>query len=407
MNRCGAARQSHGVARRRRRPRAPARTRRRAARAARSSSTRARPRRARPRVRTRGEGRGRCAPSSASLAARPAPIFRTDAPVDELAQNLRRFALDRDRYLVPISVNWPVGTCPPRHVAAARGQPWRRYFDRWGTAWSSSASASTCAPTASTRSSRSPARSGAAEAARSCGSRGSRSRSSPPGRRRRSSRRSRRVVESGSSPRARDLAEAPSDSTRSSSGGMTFGELVAGSVHDAAPALIGWTLLVDGVGGRIVEVEAYAADDPASHSFRGPTPRAEVMFGPPGRLYVYRSYGLHWCANIVCEAPGRGAALLLRALEPTHGLDVMRERRGVDDARLLCAGPGRLDAGARAHGRAQPRRSEHAALRARGAGCGPRRSSGRRGSASRKAVEQPWRYVEAGSSWSSRGRRAA
>lgn len=123
---------------------------------------------------------------------------------------------------------------------------------------------------------------------------------------------------------------------------MTFGELVAGSVHDAAPALLGWTLLVDGVGGRIVEVEAYEQSDEASHSFRGPTRRTEVMFGDPGRLYVYRSYGLHWCSNVVCEAPGRGAAVLLRALEPTHGLESMRARRGLEDARLLCAGPGRL-----------------------------------------------------------------
>jgi DNA-3-methyladenine glycosylase len=114
------------------------------------------------------------------------------------------------------------------------------------------------------------------------------------------------------------------------------------SVHDAARALVGWTLLVDGVGGVIVETEAYAPGDPASHSFPGRTARNATMFGPPGRLYVYRSYGIHWCANVVCEPEGVGAAVLLRALEPTHGLEEMRRRRGLGDVRLLCAGPGRL-----------------------------------------------------------------
>jgi DNA-3-methyladenine glycosylase len=114
------------------------------------------------------------------------------------------------------------------------------------------------------------------------------------------------------------------------------------SVHEAARALLGWTLLVDGVGGRIVEAEAYAPDDPASHSHRGETRRNAAMFGPPGHLYVYRSYGVHWCANVVCSEPGTGAAVLLRALEPTHGLDVMRRRRGLDGELDLCSGPGRL-----------------------------------------------------------------
>lgn len=112
--------------------------------------------------------------------------------------------------------------------------------------------------------------------------------------------------------------------------------------HEVARRLIGVTVLVDGVGGRIVETEAYDREEPASHCYIGETPRNFSMFGPPGRSYVYRSHGLHWCLNFVCREEGHGAGVLIRALEPVAGLDRMRERRGMDDERLLCAGPGRL-----------------------------------------------------------------
>ncbi|MBN8978890.1 MAG: DNA-3-methyladenine glycosylase [Rhizobiales bacterium] len=116
----------------------------------------------------------------------------------------------------------------------------------------------------------------------------------------------------------------------------------ARSVHEVAPELIGATMLVDGVGGIIVEVEAYHQTEPAAHSYRGPTPRTMVMFGPPGFAYVYRSYGIHWCINFVCEKEGSAAAVLIRALQPTHGLAAMRRRRGLEEERTLCSGPGKL-----------------------------------------------------------------
>jgi DNA-3-methyladenine glycosylase len=178
-------------------------------------------------------------------------------------------------------------------------------------------------------------------------------------------------------------------------------EFFARTVHEVAPELIGATLLVDGVGGRIVEVEAYDQDDPASHGFRGQTARTASMFGPPGHAYVYRSYGVHWCLNLVCADEGRSEAALVRALEPTHGLDAMRERRGLEAARALCSGPGKL---CQALGITRatdalpldeppfvllPRESEPPLA------VGPRIGITR-------AVEQPWRYGLAGSPFLSR-----
>ena len=116
----------------------------------------------------------------------------------------------------------------------------------------------------------------------------------------------------------------------------------ARSVHEVAPELIGATLLFNGAGGMIVEVEAYHHTDPAAHSFGGRTARNAVMFGHPGYAYVYRSYGIHWCLNFVCEREGSASAVLIRALAPSAGIAAMRRRRGVRDERLLCSGPGRL-----------------------------------------------------------------
>ena len=140
-------------------------------------------------------------------------------------------------------------------------------------------------------------------------------------------------------PMLRHPSSATPSATRSLAGAAID---FAAAAPEVARRLIGVTLLVDGVGGTIVETEAYDQADPASHTFGGPTLRNAAMFGPPGCAYVYRSYGLHWCINTVCREAGHGAGVLLRALEPTHGIATMQARRGLQDVRLLCAGPGRL-----------------------------------------------------------------
>jgi DNA-3-methyladenine glycosylase len=168
------------------------------------------------------------------------------------------------------------------------------------------------------------------------------------------------------------------------------------SVHEVAPELIGATLLFRGVGGIIVEVEAYHHTDPAAHSYGGQTQRNAVMFGPPGFAYVYRSYGIHWCVNFVCEPAGSASAVLIRALEPTEGIPAMQRRRGTKDARLLCSGPGRL--------------TEALGITHAQNGCAldeaPFELRARRGEADvlagprigiTKAIEQPWRYGLKGS----------
>src|SRR3954447_16766486 len=173
------------------------------------------------------------------------------------------------------------------------------------------------------------------------------------------------------------------------------------SVHAVAPDLVGASLLFDGVGGTIVEVEAYHHTDPAAHSYGGRTPRNAVMFGPPGHAYVYRSYGIHWCLNFVCEEEGSASAVLIRALEPTHGLAAMRRRRHLQDLHALCSARGKLTEalGIPIAHNALPRPRPPIALHARTEDVEV--VAGIRIGIT-KAVELPWRYGVRGSKFLSK-----
>ena len=173
------------------------------------------------------------------------------------------------------------------------------------------------------------------------------------------------------------------------------------SVHDVAPELIGATLLFNGVGGEIVEVEAYHHTEPAAHSYGGRTPRNAVMFGPPGYAYVYRSYGIHWCLNFVCEEEGSASAVLIRALRPTAGFSTMRRRRRTADERLLCSGPGRVCEALKITGAHNGLRLDAAPFEVRARSAEPDIVVGVRIGIT-KAVEHPWRYGIAGSRFLSR-----
>ena len=183
-------------------------------------------------------------------------------------------------------------------------------------------------------------------------------------------------------------------------------DFFARSVHEVAPDLIGVTLLVDGVGGRIVEVEAYDQEDPASHGYRGRTARNESMFGPPGHAYVYRSYGIHWCLNLVCDEEGTAEAVLVRALEPTAGIDVQRARRGVEDVRALCSGPGKLCQALAVTREHDGLALDEAPFRLEPRDEAPEIVTGPRIGITR-ATELSWRYALAGSPFVSRALRSA
>lgn len=176
------------------------------------------------------------------------------------------------------------------------------------------------------------------------------------------------------------------------------------SVHEVARELVGCRLFFEGRGGTIVETESYERDDPACHAYVGLTDRTEVLFGPPGRAYVYLSYGIHSLLNVVAEPEGEAAAVLIRALEPTAGLEQMRERRGGRPDRELCSGPGKLTEALGvdlASNGAELGRDPFLLLGPDGDA--PAIRTGPRIGIT-KAVDRPWRFCAAGSPFVSRPR---
>jgi len=182
--------------------------------------------------------------------------------------------------------------------------------------------------------------------------------------------------------------------------------ITAGIEFDAgapvvARKLIGTLLLWKGVGGIVVETEAYDESEPASHAFAGPTRRNAVLFGPSGRAYVYLSHGIHWCLNIACREAGHGAGVLIRALEPTHGIPLMMKRRESADLRLLCSGPGRLGQALAVNASVNGRRIDAPPFVLAASTAAPRTVRGVRIGIT-KATERVWRFGLMGSAYVSR-----
>ena len=173
------------------------------------------------------------------------------------------------------------------------------------------------------------------------------------------------------------------------------------SAYVVARKLIGTLLLLNGVGGIVVETEAYDETEPASHAFVGPTRRNAALFGPSGRAYVYLSHGIHWCLNIVCRESGHGAGVLIRALEPTHGIALMMKRRGTENRRLLCSGPGRLGQALAVDRRYNGQRIDVPPFALTARTVATRTVSGPRIGIS-KATERAWRFGLKGSAFVSR-----